>query len=104
MEKEPIEMYAIVELFGHQRIAGLVTEATIGGCSFVRVDIPGDLVSQPITKFYGNGAIYCMTPVSREVVETYLKRYRPAPLNVWMPEIKQLSVDRGDGEYPEDMG
>ena len=90
MEKEPIEMWAIVELFGHQRIAGLVTEATIGGCAFVRVDVPGDLVSPGITKFYGNGAIYCMTPVSKEVVETYLKRYRPAPLNVWMPEINQV--------------
>jgi hypothetical protein len=34
------EQWAIVEIFGHQRIAGRLTEQTIGGCSFVRVDVP----------------------------------------------------------------
>ena len=43
MDQQPekaFEQWAIVEIFGHQRIAGKVTEQTIGGCSFVRVDVP----------------------------------------------------------------
>lgn len=32
--------WCIVESFGHERIAGRVTEQTIGGCSFIRVDVP----------------------------------------------------------------
>lgn len=88
--KERIEIWAIIELFGHQRIAGHVTEAEIGGCSFIRVDIPKVEGSQALTKFYGNGAIYSMTPVSEELVITYIKQYKPAPLNIYMPEIRQL--------------
>lgn len=37
---EKFEQWAIVDLFGHTRIAGKVSEQVIGGCSFVRVDVP----------------------------------------------------------------
>ena len=99
--KERIEMWAIIELFGHQRIAGHVTEAEIGGCSFIRVDIPEVEGSKAITKFYGNGAIYSMTPVSEELVRTYVARYKPAPLNVYIPEIRQLG-GRPEPDSPEE--
>jgi len=97
-----LEFFGLVELFGHQKIAGKVTEATIGGCSFVRVDIPGSDDTQAVTKYYGNGAIYSITPVSEEVVDVFVKRYKPTPINVYMPEIKQIkeSVDNDeDGDY-----
>jgi hypothetical protein len=94
---EKIEMWAIVELFGHQRIAGFVTEATIGGCSFVRVDIPPVDGSAAITKFYGNGAIYSMTPVSEEVARLFVEKFKPAPLNVYMPEIQKLEYNKHGG-------
>ncbi|HUX16647.1 MAG TPA: hypothetical protein VMW52_09260, partial [Phycisphaerae bacterium] len=54
--------WCIVELFGHQRMAGLVSEATIGGCAFVRVDVPAAEGAAAYTRFLGQGAVYAMTP------------------------------------------
>ena len=61
MEKTTFAQWAIIELFGHQRIAGRVTEQTIGGCSFVRVDVPAVGKEQAFTKLFGQGAIYAIT-------------------------------------------
>jgi hypothetical protein len=34
------DQYAIVELFGHARIAGRISEQVFGGAALVRVDVP----------------------------------------------------------------
>ncbi|HEY0169427.1 MAG TPA: hypothetical protein VGB98_00120 [Pyrinomonadaceae bacterium] len=38
--KKTFDCWCVLELFGHVRLAGHVTEASIGGCSFLRVDVP----------------------------------------------------------------
>jgi len=39
---EKFEEWALLELFGHQRLAGRVTGTAARGASFVRVDVPQD--------------------------------------------------------------
>lgn len=57
-------MFAIVELFGHQRIAGRISQQTFGGASFVRVDVPevkrGDRTIHAHTRSFGGAAIYAV--------------------------------------------
>ena len=98
--EEKIEFWGIIELFGHNQIAGKVSEATIGGQSFVRVDVPKINGVNAHTKFYGNGAIYSMTPVSEEVAMIFLHNHQPLPLNVYMPEIKQLPENDDSSDSP----
>ena len=59
--------WAIVELFGHQQIAGYLSEQTIGGTTFLRVDVPETSRAAAYTKLYGAGAIYAITPTTEEL-------------------------------------
>jgi hypothetical protein len=38
--QEQFEAWGLLELFGHQRLAGKLTEQTIGGVHFIRIDVP----------------------------------------------------------------
>lgn len=90
------QQWALVELFGHSRIAGLVTEQSIGGCSFLRVDVPATDSEPPFTKCYGNGAIYAMSFVTEEIARAAAKAYNIAPVTSYdLPELRQLRLPAG---------
>ena len=38
--QQQAQLWAIVELFGHARIAGRISDQTFGGAAMVRVDVP----------------------------------------------------------------
>jgi hypothetical protein len=86
MENEKFETWAIVELFGHTRFVGKVSEQTVGGCSFIRLDVPEVGKKKSFTKLYGQNAIYCITPVDEKFARAYLKTTNPEPINVYLPE------------------
>jgi hypothetical protein len=101
------DQWCILELFGRQVIAGRVTEQVIGGCSFIRVDVPESNGNAAFTRFYGQGAIYAMTPVSEEAAKIALRRFQPEPVNVYVPELRQLTAsaigdDDGDLDDEDD--
>lgn len=86
--------WAIVEIFGHQRIAGFLSEQTIGGQSFVRVDVPelpagADEYSRrdgPIaahSKLFGGGAIYAITPVDETIARISAQSIRHKPVTAY---------------------
>ncbi len=102
MADEKFSQWCIVELFGRQVIAGLVTDQVIGGTSFVRVDVPSVDGAPAFTRFYGNGAIYAMTPVTMEMAETALRYSRPNPINVYIPALRARNeeVEVDDDEHP----
>lgn len=80
-----IEGYAIVELFGHQKIAGYVTTAIIGTSGMLRVDVPECNGAAPFTRFYGPSAIYSLTLVTEEVMLLAIKEIAPRPVTVYIP-------------------
>lgn len=79
-ENPRFEQWCLVELFGHSRIAGLVTEASIGGCALLRVDVPSeDGEGVRYTKYFGNGAIYAMTVTDKAVAVRIANNLHPKP-------------------------
>lgn len=88
MENQKFEAFALVELFGHQRMAGKVTEQTIGGGSFVRVDVPETHRQPAFTRLLNPSAIYAINPITEEVMMAMARNLQKSPIQEW--DIKEV--------------
>lgn len=94
---EKFEQWCIVDLFGHTRLAGMVTEQTIGGQSFVRVDIPQTTKQAAFTRLFGSGAIYAINPVSESVAKAMAESLQVVPISAWdLPEEIRNKIRAGE--------
>ena len=83
------EEWAIIELMGHRKLAGKVSEYSIGGAAFIRVDIPGSA-----TQLYNPSAVYCITPTTEEIARQVAANHMPEPVQRWeLPEPKELACN-----------
>jgi hypothetical protein len=98
-EPETFDCWAVVEVMGHQRYAGHVTEQAVGGCAFVRVDVPavGDRLA--FTKLLGQASIFAITPCSEEVARAAAADCYGKPIEIYSPTIsRQLGFEGNDDE------
>ncbi len=86
---ESFDCWAIVEVMGHNRYAGRVTEQAIGGCAFVRVDVPAIDDRLPFTKLLGQGSIFAITPCSEEIARVAATQCYGRPIEIYAPSIQQ---------------
>lgn len=85
--EEKFEMWARVDLFGHNTRVGKLSAINTGVEVLYRLDIPNaDNGSK--TEFYGRGAIYSIQPVSEEAARLIAAKLGPpAPISMWdLPE------------------
>jgi hypothetical protein len=124
--KETFEAWAIVELMGHRRLAGRVSEQVIGGASLLRIDVPevaevpASLVDDPYfagqkrrtqakpaipaySQLYGIGSICCITPTTEEIARKASAAMRERPLSLYdivprdLPAIETQILENGRG-------
>jgi hypothetical protein len=82
--------WAIVELMGHVRLAGRVSEEPMFGTALLRIDVPdGDSYT---TQYASGGSIYRLTPCSEEVARAVVGSSRPMPIEPW--EMRRLEAPR----------
>lgn len=79
-EEAKFEQWAIVDVMGHQRYVGMVTEQVIAGCGFVRVDVPQTSEQAEWTKLIGTGSIYAITPVEKDIAIAMAERLQQKPI------------------------
>lgn len=96
-ERVPLDGWAIVEVMGHNRYAGKVSEHVIGGSAFVRVDVPASNERPAFSKLFGAGSIYAITPVDELVARGIAAKLGQTPVDVWdLPEAwREKILDRG---------
>ena len=100
-------VWAVVELMGHVKLAGKLTEEEKFGTKLGRIDIPQE--DGFITQFFGGGTVYRITIVTEAVARAVNRQTSPAPISPWdFP--KQIAHtptyhdqdDEGDGEDGDD--
>jgi len=95
-KRETFEGWCLLELMGHRRIAGFVSEATVAGASFVRIEVP---TSPPLTQFYTPGSIYSISPITEDLARRFAERSRPEPVSEYdLPPRPRL----GAGAFDDD--
>lgn len=113
-QTQSLETWAIVEVMGHKKFAGYVTEQAFGAAALIRVDVPateqpGGVTTKPYSKLIGVGSIYCITPTTEAIarrVAQQLERWNE-PIPVTLPEARQIAAtsDAEDAEVddPDDV-
>lgn len=92
------EGWAIVDLFGHVKLAGKVSEAQQYGTTMLRIDVPSVDGSAAFTKFVGGAAIYSLVPTTQEIAEGVIRRQRPVPVNPYEMAVAPKLGAIQDGE------
>ena len=78
--QEKFDVWALVELFGHSRIAGRVTERNLGGAAFLQVDVPETEKNPAFTRVLNPSAIYAINPIDETTARNYAERLDAAPI------------------------
>ena len=89
------ETFAIVEIMGHQKIAGKVREVTRAGVQMLEVEVPSVDGKPGYVRRFSGAAIFSETPVPEAVATEFLRRERWAISN-------PLMLAAAPGEQPPD--
>ena len=104
------ETWAILELLGHVRTGGKVSETEMFGTKMGRIDIPkpdGGFTTQ----FFSGGAVYRMTPCGEAEARAVAANSQPEPIHAWemprglpgtRPTREEFRPEFGDDEEDED--
>lgn len=94
------EAWAIVELMGHVRLAGRLTEEERFGSKMGRLDIP--TADSFVTQWFGGGSVYRITPVTEAVARDVAKRNTPSPVSPW--DYPKTLIGHNTPERDDDFG
>lgn len=106
MTTDKFDVWAIIGLFGHQKLAGRVQEKNIGGAAFLQVDVPETDRQPAFTRIINPSAVYDINPVTEEVARQYAKNIQVAPIQAWdikefMNKVEQRKLEFGSTSVGE---
>lgn len=95
------KQWCILELLGHVRTGGIVTEEERFGGKLGRIDIPQG--EGFVTQYFGHSSVYRLTPVAEDVARA-VAGHTPPPVHAW--ELRSRQLERGpddEGDDPRDL-
>lgn len=110
MNSTTLQLYAIVELFGHTTVSGTVSESEFGD-DFLRIDIPATDHQPAFTRMVNKKAIYAINPVTEEVMKIKAESLNKRPIESWdiremqkklMLNLPQMATHEDRREFEEE--
>lgn len=102
-QSAPFEGWAILELMGHRKLAGMLSEQEIAGGAFLRIDIPGADGQPAATQFYAPAAVYAITPTTEEIARAVAAYHQPTPVTRWeLPALAPMPDVSREDDIPFD--
>lgn len=95
------QQWCVVELFGHQRFAGLLTQADWPP-GFGRLDIPATPGHEAVTQLINPSSIYRLTPTTEAIATAVAAQCRPEPVHRWELPAAGEKPDPGDAGIPDE--
>lgn len=94
--------WAVVELMGHVRLGGRLSEEERFGAKMGRLDIPREDGSF-VTQHFGGQSVYRITYVSEAVARHVARGCSPEPVHAWdFPKAIGPAADRDDKSGGDD--
>lgn len=107
-ENKSIDFPALVELFGHTRIAGKVSEHALGGNVMIRIDVPDTKRIPSYTKFVNPSAIYALNPITEEMMQKLAEEIKAKPIESFdLREVQRklmAEVEEAKKQLPKGQG
>ncbi|MBZ5662729.1 MAG: acetyltransferase [Acidobacteriia bacterium] len=97
---ESFDTWAIVELMGHRKLAGRVSEQIIAGVPLLRIDVPQCVAAPGFTTYYGASSIYSLTPTTEAICRAYTAAHRERPVQAY--ELPALNAAQHDIQAEQD--
>lgn len=83
MTDNKFETWGVLQIMGHKKYAGYISEQAIAGAAMVRIDVPAVDGRPAFTELFGVGSIYAISPTSEEVAREIAKGLRITPVTEW---------------------
>lgn len=105
MSEKQFDEWVVLELMGHRRLAGKLTEQEVAGASFLRLDMPR-ADGTTVTQLYGPQTVYCITPTTEEIARAVAIMCEVTPVHRWElpapPESSGIpATDDTDTDEPD---
>jgi len=99
----PLDSFAVVELFGHTRHVGRISQCEMAGVKMLRIDVPrdGDFEKGVTTHFYGGAAIFAIHPCDKAKAEAENRPWAPDRQPVGLLEHEDAGPDTEENHDDE---
>jgi hypothetical protein len=99
--EESMDFWALVEIFGHTKVAGRVTTRKVGVNVMIQVDVPKGKTDFSHSQLFSPAAIFSINPTTETWCRRFAKQaseYGHSPLP-YIPEERQIAD--AESETPE---